>query len=464
MTPLPTPTLPPAAPVNTKPRWLPSSTAMRRAGWATALVALLGAAAAALYMPTNEALAQRAAEALTQAAGVPVRVGALDWHVLPRPAVVLTDVVAGDDPAAPAVTVSRALLVPEVSWDTIRSRKLRLLRAKIDGAVVQQRALAGLGGAAGSKGSNPSDPTAAATAGAAPPLKELVAERVTWVSRHGIAVVVSGSAVFDAGWRPRTVTAQLPDAKVPADATLTRQGTDDRWALDSRLGGGTASGDLVLTTSATAWSVGGTLALNAIGVADAMQALNRRSIVSGLARGSTVVSAHSTFDEGPGQLAKSLRTDTRFTMGPSQLLRFDLAKAIRTLGSDTDGQTPLERISGTMSTRNAADGMVIEFADVKAESGALSAVGRGRLVNRQVSAEVSVDLVDGLVGVPLRITGPVNAVKVSVAPGAVAGAAVGTAVLPGVGTALGARLGAALGKLFGRDGAAPAPAPAPRKP
>ena len=71
---------------------------------------------------------------------------------------------------------------------------------------------------------------------------------------------------------------------------------------------------------------------------------------------------------------------------------------------------------------------------------------------------MAVDLVSGLVGVPLTISGPVSAVKVSVPAGAIAGAAVGTAVLPGIGTAIGARIGATLGNIFG---AKPAPGKKP---
>lgn len=458
----PGPTPPPAA--RYWPKWL---------AWTVAGLVTVSAAAAALlavFVPSDEDLAQRAAQELTQAVGTPVRVGSLHWQLLPQPAVVLTNVLAGEVAgpadaeanAQPAGTLQRVLLVPDARWATLRSRRLRLLRAEVDGAVVQQRALGafkGMGHSAG-KGS----PSAADTP---TPLDQLVWRQVTWVSRHGVSVVLAGNARFDPAWRPRTATVQLPDAKVPADLTLTRQGSDDRWTLQSRIGGGTASGDLLLQTSATAWTVGGTLALQGIGVADALQAVNRRSVVSGLANGSTVMSANATFAEGPGQLARSLRTDTRFTMGKSQLLRFDLDKAIRTAGSDTQGQTPLDSITGTVSTQNTGDGMVIDFRDVKAASGTLTATGRARLANRQVEAEVSVDLagglVGGLVGVPLRITGPVSAVRVSIAPGALAGAAVGTAVLPGVGTALGARLGTALGKLFRREPPA-ADKPMPGKP
>ena len=64
-------------------------------------------------------------------------------------------------------------------------------------------------------------------------------------------------------------------------------------------------------------------------------------------------------------------------------------------------------------------------------------------------------------GVPLVVRGPLDAVEVSVPPGALAGAVVGTAVLPGVGTAIGARLGASLGKLFSpKPGQPVKPAPA----
>ena len=87
-------------------------------------------------------------------------------------------------------------------------------------------------------------------------------------------------------------------------------------------------------------------------------------------------------------------------------------------------------------------------------------MGSATVANGEVDALVTVDLVDGVVGVPLRITGPITQVKVSVPPSALAGAAVGTAVLPGVGTVVGARLGAALGGLFGSKAQSPRPAKA----
>ncbi|MCJ7800331.1 MAG: glycine zipper domain-containing protein, partial [Polaromonas sp.] len=77
-----------------------------------------------------------------------------------------------------------------------------------------------------------------------------------------------------------------------------------------------------------------------------------------------------------------------------------------------------------------------------------SVSGKAWVVNQHIEGEFSVDLVDGLVGIPLKVSGPLERPQVSVPAGAVAGAAVGTAVLPGIGSAIGARLGAAIGRIF----------------
>ena len=169
-------------------------------------------------------------------------------------------------------------------------------------------------------------------------------------------------------------------------------------------------------------------------------------MLSGKAAGEATLAAQG---DSVAELAQSLRTQTPFKMGPSKLLRFDLDKAVRTLGKDHSGQTAVDSVTGELDTQNTAEGMVIKFKGIKATSGALSASGDARLLNRVIDAEFAVDLVDGIVGVPLKVTGPLNKVNVSVPASALAGAAVGTAVLPVIGTAIGARLGAAIGKLFG---------------
>ena len=61
-------------------------------------------------------------------------------------------------------------------------------------------------------------------------------------------------------------------------------------------------------------------------------------------------------------------------------------------------------------------------------------------------------LVEGALGVPIALSGPLQKPKVSVPPGFYAGAAIGTVLLPGIGTAIGARIGGAIGEVFSGDG------------
>jgi hypothetical protein len=151
-------------------------------------------------------------------------------------------------------------------------------------------------------------------------------------------------------------------------------------------------------------------------------------------------------------------------MGKSTLLRFDLDKAVRTAGKEHQGQTPLDSVSGRLDTQNTPEGMVVTYTGLKAASGSLTASGEAKIANRRIEAEFAVDLVDGIVGVPLTVSGPLEDVKFSVPSGAIAGAVVGTAVLPGVGTAIGARVGATLGKIFSPGPSSPASAPRTAKP
>jgi Glycine zipper len=231
------------------------------------------------------------------------------------------------------------------------------------------------------------------------------------------------------------------------------------------LGEGTANGEVRLQTRANGrLRLDGTLKPEGIDTAQAVIAFNRRAVLAGKASGSTTLSADG---DTPAELAQSLHTTSTLRVSRARLLRFDLEKAVRSAGREHTGQTPLDSLTAQMDTQNTAQGMVITFTNVKATSGALTATGKGRLANQAVEAELAVDLVSGLVGVPLTISGPVSAVKVGVPAGAVAGAAVGTAVLPGIGTAIGARIGATLGNIFGgKPAAAPGskpPASAPAK-
>lgn len=397
------------------------------------LVALLGALWLALVwlIPGDEELAAHAAGELQSRLGVPVRLGVLHWRLLPVPAVVLEDV-ATDQPQA--ITVKKLTAYPDLL--ALLSRRLQIDRLELDGAVVPQLSLRAL---------DPARHGVRPDAGAVS-LERFVFRDLSWISRHGVAVVYDGDIEFDPDWRPRQAVLRRPGVSPATDLTLTRQGREDRWSARINLGGGTAHGEVQVQTRANGSLVlAGQLQPSGVEVASALTAFNRKPVIAGKASGKTVLSAQGDTLVG---LAQSLHTKTVFTMGASTLLRFNLDKAVRSLGKEHAGQTALDAVSGQLDTQNTPRGMVTQLKGIKASSGALSASGQARLANRQIEAEFAVDLVDGIVGVPLVLSGPVDRVAVSVSGGAVAGAVLGTAVLPGIGTAIGARLGATLGKIF----------------
>lgn len=408
---------------------------------------LLAAAIVVRLIPSDQELAATAAARLSAALGTEVRIGIVHWQLFPSAAVTVKDVtVVRPQP----VTVRSLVLYPDL-WSLL-GKRIRLDQVTLDGAVVPQLSLSGLGTGGNGSAGNAGD-VGEWTVDELP-LARFVFSNVTWISRRGIPVVYGGEVEFDKSWRPRTASLRRPGFTPRTELLLTRHAEEDRWAVDIWLGGGTANGEASVRTLADGrMSLSGKLKPRQVEVAGALEAFNRRPAISGKASGDTTLSAQG---DTVMALAQSLNTKTPFAMGPGKLLRFDLDKAIKTVGKDHAGQTPLDTVTGLLETQNTPDGMVTFFRDIRAKSGSLSASGNARLFNRQVEAEFAVDLVDGLVGVPLKASGPTNELKVSVPGGAVAGAVVGTAVLPGIGTAIGARLGATIGKLFSPSPAASA--------
>ncbi len=398
-----------------------------------------------LWLPDEEQLARDVELELESALGVKVSVAAVRWQLLPLPAIMLGDVATEQ---TPPVTFKKLTLYPK--WSALVQRTLSFDLAELEGAVVPQLSLRKLGRE--SDGESLPGGLALATI----PLERFVFRDVTWITRRGIPVVYDGEVEFDERWRPRTAQLRRPDYQPLTEAHLARVGLQDQWRVNIQLGGGTANGDLQLkTTPDGQMRLDGKFKPQAVEVASALAAFNRRPVLAGKATGDTTLSASGA---SFADFVRSLQTRTTFAMAPATMLRFDMGKAVRSAGKDHTGQTALDSITGVMSTQNTPQGIVVSFKGIKARSGALSASGDATLANRRIEAEFAVDLVDGIVGVPLIITGPTDKVVVSVPNGAVAGAVVGTAVLPVIGTAIGARVGAAIGKLFGASPAAPASA------
>ncbi|MBC7376207.1 MAG: hypothetical protein H7346_02080 [Burkholderiaceae bacterium] len=440
-------------------------------------LALMAVAAAAvlLLIPSDEELARMAETRVSDALGVPVTIGALHWMLLPLPVVILQDVSTGQDKPVSAKRVVAYLHLRELLHRVVSVQSL-----EVDGGVVPQLSLkafakkdtgAGNGNGKGDAKAKPASAAndvvkpapASALAGSFSvtpiPLEHLHFTNLTWISRRGIPVVYEGDIDFDEHWRPRVAQVRRPGVTPETGLTLTRHGDEDRWATRITVGGGTAHGEVRIKTDAKdVLHLAGELQPRHIEVQSAVMAFNRKPLVSGRASGTTVLDAEG---HNIGQLASTLHSRTQFTVAPAKVLRFDLHKAIKTFGKEHDGTTPLESITGVMDTQNTGEGTIWTYSGLKATSGALTASGDIVIFNRKIEAKAAVDLVDGLVGVPIKVSGSMDKPDVSVPKGAIAGALIGTAILPVIGTAIGARLGA----LFSADPKVPVsrPQPAPKK-
>lgn len=389
------------------------------------------------WLPSNEELAARAEQEATQALGVPVRIGALRWRLLPRPEVEVQDVATEQERP---ITLRRLRLQPRLL--PLLTGRLELRGIELDGGTVVQRSLRALGQETYKNKDGGED-------GHAVQLDHLRFSDLTWVSYSGVAVVYAGEAWLDAQGQLREARIWRPGVEPPADLLITRSEAAPadgtlRYRLQARLAGGKADGEATLQQRDDGrLELRGRLSPRGVEIEAALAAFNRRSPVGGRADGETVLLAEA---DSALALAQSLRTITHFSMRPAMLLRFDLERAVDTLGREHQGQTRLDVLQGRVVTQNSAgNGMAIRFEEIQARAGRYSASGSARLHQRQLHAKATVDVVDGLIGMPMTIDGQLGKLDVTLSKAPAIGAAVGTAVLPGIGTAIGAAIGRVIG-------------------
>lgn len=433
-----------------------------------AAVVVLGAVVLVLVvrsrLPTDEQVAAKIAEGFAQRFGVPLKVGAAHWALLPTPMLVLSDL-ATDQPRP--ITLQRVTL--QLKLAPLLHRVIALDEAEIESLVLPRASVQAFRG----KGPKPNE-GAEIVALPAPwtlapvPLERVRWRDVVWIDRRDIALAYDGEVVFDPQWRPRQLRLERAGLKAPlppARLRLNRDGTQDRWRTRIDVGGGTWNGVTRLETLPTGrLRVSAELEPRQIDIESLVQTFDRRTSVAGKVSGQTTVTAEADGAQDLGALARSLHTRTTFSVQPATLTRLDVAKAVSTAGISRGGTTALDQLTGTLDTQGSEDGVVVRYTNLKARSGVLSASGNLKLVNRKLDGEIAVDLVDGVVGVPLKIGGTVSEPELSLTGAALTGAAIGSAVLPGVGTAIGARVGQQVEKLFGGGKAAGAAGPAPKKP
>ena len=403
---------------------------------------------AAWLIPSNDELALMLGQAVEKRTGIALKVGQVRWSLRPLPKIELGNLSTAQEQP---IVVRRVVISPQL-WPLL-SRRIRIDTLEVAGALLPRESVRAFRGIAPA-------PDAGAWTLDAIPLGHVMFNDVTWSDRRSIELSYDGDIVFDAGWRPRTADVSRHDQTPPARLRLTREGDAEQWRVLIDAGGGTGNGTASLQTLESGRvRLKAQLQPDAVDIGLFMQAFKRSAPIAGKVYGTTDIDAEAA--QVPG-LWTVLHTRTSFSVRPATLTRFDLARAVKTAGVSRGGTTPLDELSGTLDTQNTDDGTRMTYTGLKARSGLLTATGKATIFNRRLSGEAAVDIVDGVVGMPLKLGGTLDNPELSLTGAALTGAAVGTAVAPGVGTALGARIGQQLERFFGdKEGARRA---APKRP
>lgn len=429
-----------------------------------AAVLLLGAGAlvwvVSARLPSDEEVAVRISEAFEKRFGVGLKVGGAHWALLPAPVLVLSSV-ATDQPRP--ITLRRITVQLKLRELLLR-RVIAIDEAEIESLVLPRESVRAFRGKEPKPNEGGNIVALPAPWTLAPvPLEKVRWRDVVWIDRRDIALAYDGEISFEANWRPRQARVERAGVSPAARLRLDRAAGQDRWRTRIDVGGGTWNGvTLFETLPDDRLRVSAELEPRQVDIEGLVRAFGRRTAVAGKVSGYSTLVAEAG---DVGALIRSLHTRTTFSVRPATLTGLDLAKTVLTAGTDRSGTTPLDELTGTLDTQGTENGIVLRYTGLKARSGVLTASGNLKFFNRKLDGDVAVDLVDGVVGMPLKIGGTASNPEISLTGGALAGAAVGTAILPGVGTAIGARVGQQVEKLFGTEepGKKKKAAPAARK-
>jgi len=372
-----------------------------RSKWAIgvigAVVVLGGAAVTALAQWADSAdFRLRAQLAASQALGVPVSLGDIEVTLWPAMGVAVRDVRIH---TRPALTLAQIDARPK--WSS-----LLLGRPALDALVVRQAVLPQQGILAMLAALQKQAPKAAAKSSdpmAGMP-RRIELDQVTWVDASRQRLTVNAEIEFGNELLPETAKVDVVGGRyVGAKARLDREG--DVWQLHADIGGGTLSGPLRLQAQRNGgWRLAGDVTTDKVEVA-ALTAPSRS--LTGRLDARTSLAAD--FKE-PGALVDALRTQTRFTVRRAVLHGIDLATAVHTLGISRGGETAFDTLTGQVTTQ----GKAVQLSNLVANSGSLSATGQVALSpERALNGRVNVTLAGGTFGVPVNVSGTMDAPSAS---------------------------------------------------
>ena len=424
--------------MSTRRRWL-----------LVTLAGSLGALLVALWLVQRwvggAGLRDHLAAELGLALGVPVTFGQVVLDVWPRPALALVDMRVQSTPellvrrleARPAVA---ALLSGRLELATLVVRAGELPQAGLDDALARRNKSLAVAGA--------QIQSADAAPGRSVAPQRLLLDGLTWRSAAGEAITVDAEARLGADAWPELLTAKVVAGTLQGtQLRLERVSGDYQLRMD--VAGGSVIGRIGLVQSAeppALWQLNGQLETKGV----ALAALTRNRLSGALQASTTLQASAAT----AGALADALHTQSRFAVQGAVVHGVDLARAVQTVGLSRGGETRLDALAGQLNSK----GRAVVLNNLVASSGLLSASGNvalspARALSGRVNVNLGASVVGDAVGVPLLVSGTLDAPQLTLTRAAMVGAAIGTLVLPGVGTGAGASLGDKIGgKLQGLFG------------
>ncbi|QKO23342.1 AsmA family protein [Rhodoferax sp. BAB1] len=416
---------------------------------------LLGALAAALLVLAAALLAlhrwlstdefrQRVEREAATVLGVPLKLERVGLTLWPLPGVVLDGVALR---TRQPLKVERIELRP--AWLQLMIGRVAISTLVVQRAVLPQQGIDAL--LASLQKIRQRDQSAPGDASLQLLPRRTVLEELSWVDARGKAIVIQAEARLDSDALPERLELEVLRGRLQGTRLDLRRSDTLAWELRLQVAGGTVQGRMEVQPPAEAGAeflLKGQLEtreveLSLLTAPEPTEAVRARQPLSGRLEASTTLNARA---RQPSALLDLLQTQSKFTVRGGMLKGIDLAKAVQTVGVSRGGTTPLDTLSGQVSTR----GKAIELQNLAASSGALSATGQVSVsTTQQLKGRVNVDL-GGAVGMPLQVGGTVEEPEVSLTVGAKIGAALGTVLMPGVGTGAGASMGGKLGELFGK--------------
>ena len=218
-------------------------------------------------------------------------------------------------------------------------------------------------------------------------------------------------------------------------------------SITAALYGGTAAGKADLAWQ-KGWRFAGDIKVTGVELAPLTQSLKLKSALTGKLDASGPFRAHAP---KPAGLAEAFNAEIAFDVRNGVLRGFDLASAAQSLlkGGAGGGNTQFDQLTGAVKVQ----GRALKLQNVRVTSGVLKATGNVDISPaRQLAGRVETEVkgTGGLVGVPLAVSGTLDAPVLLPTRGSMAGAVVGSVLLPGVGTSIGSTVGDKIGKMFGK--------------